>query len=139
MLIDHYDTPERVDALLELGDLWSLDKELPDGKISEEQWPRGVTEPYHCFCDCEKEEAQIKSLEQLNDLDEVEFVYIFTEDNRWEYFECGMAEDGMCDLFDDLKSSYEDYSGKYLRRNAEHLSQKVLDALEQENGPSLTI
>ena len=101
LLIDHYNTVEMVDKLLDLGDIYALKPKLePDANQPHDFMNRqkDVTLAFSRDFDEEGFDASIKTLEELEENWEIEFVYIFTQDNKWKYFSVGELEDGVRDL-----------------------------------------
>lgn len=108
MLVKHYNDRATVEKLLELGDLSVLKERLkpdpskPHGFDYDKQQEdvcvfygrdRGKTDI----------QAKIKTLRQLDDPDNwTEYVYIYTKDNQWKYFETGHARLGLRDVKEDL-------------------------------------
>lgn len=107
MLLEHYNTPERVNDLLALGDLSILKEKLsPDPTLphSFNNRQNDVTVAYGR--DNGEKDVKAKAL-ALSQLDEqwVNYVYVFTENNVWKYFEPGEAKKGLCDLAEYLNAS----------------------------------
>lgn len=115
MLLDHYNTSERVDALLALGDLSTLQEKLepdPNSPHSFDYNERqdGVTVAYGRDRGDHGTEARVFSLAQLNNESHwTEYVYIFDENNKWKYFKTGQAKNGLHDVADDLQKEYRQY------------------------------
>lgn len=108
MLVKYYNDRATVEKLLELGDLSVLNKRLePD-----------PSKPHGFDCDKQQKDvcvfygrdrgdkdvqAKIFTLGQLDDPDNwMEYVYIYTKDNQWKYFETGNAMLGLRDVKEDL-------------------------------------
>ena len=97
MLVKHFDTPEKVDELLSLGDLYVLYPQLtpdPARKHSMDERQQNVTVAYQRDWGETDMDAQIHTLE--------EFVYIFDLDHKWKYFQGGYLEEGLRDVKADL-------------------------------------
>ena len=115
MLLDHYNTPERVDALLALGDLSSLQEKVePDPNLPHsfnyDERQKGVTVAYGCDRGETGTEARVATLADLNDESNwTEYVYVFDENNQWKYFKTGQAENGLRDVGEDLEKEYQQY------------------------------
>ena len=115
MLLDRYNTPERVDALLALGDLSTLQEKLePDPNLPHsfdyDERQEGVTVAYGRDRGETGTEARVATLADLNDESNwTEYVYIFDENNQWKYFKTGQAENGLHDVHDDLEKEYQQY------------------------------
>ena len=91
ILLDAYNTPEKLDELLELGDIDVLGPRLsPDPNLPHngEHRQKDVTLAYARDMGEKKFEAEIKTLEQLEDPgDWIEFVYIFDQNGVWNYLD----------------------------------------------------
>ena len=89
MLVKHFDTPEKVDELLSLGDLYVLYPQLtpdPARKHSMDDRQQNVTVAYQRDWGETDMDAQILTLEELDSPDGIiEFVYIFDMDHQWKY------------------------------------------------------
>lgn len=106
ILLEHYNTPEKVDKLLDLGDIHYLGKEL--------DWPAGTTLAEKldskngtiAFARDHGDTAVSADMLTLRDLDDPrcwnDYIYIFTEANKWAYFKGGMSEHGLLDLRDSV-------------------------------------
>lgn len=115
MLVDHYNTPEVVDELLNLGDISSLGERLnPDPSqphsFDYKQRQDGVTVAYGRDRGDKDIDAQIYSMRKLDDPNNwTAYVYIFTQDNEWKYFRARQSGDGLRDVNNDLESIYNEY------------------------------
>lgn len=115
MLLDRYNTPERVDALLALGDLSTLQEKLePDPNsphsFNYDERQEGVTVAYGRDRGETGTEARVATLADLNDESNwTEYVYVFDENNKWKYFKTGQAKNGLRDVHDDLEKEYQQY------------------------------
>lgn len=118
MLVQHYNTQERIDALLALGDLYYLREKIdpaPGTPHDHNNAQPGVTIAYHRdegWSDCG---ATIKTLEEINDpgLDGIEFTYIFSQNGQWLYFPIGEAEFGIRNVKEDLDAGTVQYGTFY--------------------------
>ena len=113
-LVKCYDTPEKVDALLALGDLYYLREKLAPapGRHDFDVPQPGVTVAYQRDGGCSGWEATIKTLEELSDWgqDGVEYIYIYDMNGRWLYFPMGNPEAALRNLKDDLENDTDQYS-----------------------------
>ena len=142
MLVQHYNTPERVDALLALGDLYYLREKVapaPGAPHNHDNAQPGVTIAYQRDEGCTGCDAAIKNLEDINDpgLEGIEYTYIFSLDGQWLYFPTGEAEFGIRNVKEDLDADTVQYGSFY----SEFLDDLGLldDELEEpENHISLT-
>lgn len=107
-LVKHFDTPEKVDELLSLGDLYVLYPQLtpdPARKHSMDDRQQNVTVAYQRDWGETDMAAQIHTLEELDSPDGmIEFVYIFGLDHQWKYFQGGYLEEGLRDVNADLQA-----------------------------------
>ena len=110
MLLEHYNTPEQVDALLALGDISFLDEKLNPSSESPHSFQygerqEGVTLAYGRDRGEQGTDAKVMTMAQLDDPDNwSEYVYIFTPDNQWKYFESGKSQEGLKDVREDLNA-----------------------------------
>lgn len=101
LLIDHYNTVEMVDKLLDLGDIYALKSKLePDANQPHDflNKQKDVTLAFSRDFNEEGFDASIKTLEELDENWEIEYVYIFTQENKWKYFAVGELDEGLRDL-----------------------------------------
>lgn len=113
-LVKYYTTPDRVDALLALGDLYYLEETLsPSSGCHNSDTPQpGVTVAYQRdkgYSDCA---AAIKTFKELSnsDLDGIEYVYIYSKDGQWSYMPTGCSEARLRNLKEDLKNGTVQYN-----------------------------
>lgn len=115
MLLDHYNTSEKVDELLKLGDLSYLAPKLnPDPtkphSFDYDERQEGVTVAYGRDRGKLHTEAMDIPLEELRQTaDNVDYCYIFTKDNEWKYLRNGLPDEPFRDVEDDLNSEYAEY------------------------------
>lgn len=113
-LVKYYDTPEQVDALLALGDLYYLQEKLsPDPGRHDFGSPQpGVTVAYQRDGGCSGWEATIKTFEELSDWgrDGVEYIYIYDLNGQWLYLPMGLSEISPRNLKEDLEHDTVLYS-----------------------------
>ncbi len=90
LLDKYYNTPEQVDALLSLGDIYSVESTLnPDNRnYGKDGRPAAVMD--------------IDTL--LDDKDFAEYLYIFTQDNRWKFLWLTTEEMELKDVKDALQA-----------------------------------
>lgn len=107
-LLEHYNTPDMVDKLLDMGDLYMLEPKLepmPGLQHSYENPQDGVTIAYQRDWGETDMDAQIHTLEELDsDGGMIEFIYIFDQSNQWKYFQGGYLEEGLRDVKADLQA-----------------------------------
>ena len=112
-LVKYYDTPEKIDALLALGDLYCLKEKLvPDSGRHDFDAPQpGVTVAYQRDGDHSGWEATIKTFEELNegDQDGVEYIYIYDSNGQWLYMPMN-SEAGLRNVKEDLEAGTVHYS-----------------------------
>lgn len=114
MLIDHYASKERVDKLLQGGDLSSLgskiepDPNQPHGfDFSERQ--EDVCVYYGRDRGETGIEARMVRLEDIEAPDSwIEYCYVFGKDGVWRYFECGKLKNGLKTVQEGLDEEYKD-------------------------------
>ena len=145
MLVDHYNTHEAVDELLNLGDISSLgERTNPDPdrphKFDYDMRQKGVTVAYGRDRGDKNTDARVMSLAELDDPNNwTAYVYIFTQDNEWKYFEAGQSGQGLRSVSDDLSELYSAYGLKRPEGFYGFLSgamAKYLKSLSEENDPA---
>lgn len=142
MLLDHYNTPERVDALLALGDLSSLQEKLePDPNLPHsfnyDERQEGVTVAYGRDRGENGTEARVATLADLNDESNwTEYVYVFDENNKWKYFKTGQAKNGLHDVEDDLEKEYRQYGMQRPSGYYGFLDDEIADYLKSQTSSS---
>ena len=100
ILSKYYTTPERVDKLLDLGDLYSLSKRLSE---SEKEAPEEEVTTAYARDKGEKMcPAKEYSLEELYDL-ELPYLYIFVGADKWVYSGPGELQEELRDVKKALK------------------------------------
>lgn len=106
MLLEKFSTPEQVDRILDLGDLYLLypilepDSALPHTLDSPQ---KNVTVAFQREFGYEDMAARNYTLEELGGYDElIEFVYIMNQKGEWKYFQGGYLEEGLRDVKEDL-------------------------------------
>ena len=105
MLLEHYNTIEKVNSLLKLGNISFLDCELePNPKLPHnfENKQDGVTFAYGRDKGEAEQEAHTVSLEDLNQDLFIEYIYVFIQDKKWKYFIGGELHKGMKSVKEDL-------------------------------------
>ena len=91
LLTEHYNTPEKVDALLALGDICFLGEKMePDPSLPHDwygkDYQQDVTLAFGRDCGEYKWPAKEMTLEDMEESDEgIEFIYIFTPEQEWKY------------------------------------------------------
>ena len=141
MLIDYYNTEEKVDALLKLGNISFLEKKLyPDpGKehsFDYDKRQEGVVVAYGRDRGDKDSEAFVAAMEDLDDPNNwTEYVYIFTLNNEQKYFKSGHSNEGLRDVKEDLKREYAKYGLENAENYCGFLSEDIAEQLkpEQEN------
>lgn len=118
LLLDYYNTPEKVDELLKLGNLSLLAENLhPNPEYPHafdyDKRQDGVTVAYGRDRGDKDVTATEMTMAQLDDPDNwTAYVYIFTQENEWKYFAAGHSQDGLRDLAEDLEAQYAAYGIK---------------------------
>lgn len=138
MLIDHYNSEEKVDELLKLGDLSCLCKKLnPDPSkphsFDYDERQKDVTVAYGRDRGEQNTEAQTMSLEELDNSNNwTDYVYIFNKDNGWKYFHSGHSGEGLRDIEEDLKTEYAGYGVERIPGHYGFVTQDIVDSLMKE-------
>lgn len=138
MLIDHYNSEERVDELLKLGDLSCLCKKLnpdPSEPHSFDYWERqkDVTVAYGRDRGETGTEAREYTMAQLDAPDNwTEYVYIFNKDDGWKYFHSGHSDEGLRDIEEDLQKEYAMYGTERISNHYGFVDQDIVDSLLEE-------
>ena len=106
LLLENYSSPELVDKLVALGDIWRLEKNLdpnPDLQHDSEKQQEDVILSFTRDAGESNCQAEMMTLEELDDTStSIQFVYVFTLDNNWKYFAPGQAALGFRDIQADL-------------------------------------
>lgn len=92
-LVECYNTPDKVEALLDIGDIYTLGKKLaPDPNSPhnrEDGWQKDVTVAFGRDWEESGVEAREYTLDELiGDYDSteiIEFSYVFTEEHGWQF------------------------------------------------------
>ena len=140
MLIDHYNSEEKVDELLKLGDLSCLCKKLnPDPSkphsFDYDERQEDVTIAYGRDRGDKNIEAQTLTMKQLDDPDNwTDYVYVFNKDNGWKYFKSGQSEKGLRDIEEDLKKEYAMYGTERIPNHYGFVTQNIVDYLLEQQG-----
>lgn len=140
LLLDHYNTPEKIDELLSLGDLSLLNVCLnPDPNYPHSfdynERQEGVTVAYGRDRGEKDVQAEVKTLAELDDPNNwTEYVYIFTQDNEWKYFRAGHSQEGLRDVREDLDAEYASYNLTRPTGYYGFLSDGIAHQLQQEQG-----
>ena len=85
LLMDHYNTEDMVDKLLNLGDIYVLKPKLEPNANQPHDFlnrQKDVTLAFSRDFNEEGFDASIKTLEELEENWEIEFVYVFTQENK---------------------------------------------------------
>lgn len=126
LLVDHYNTEEMVDKLLDMGDIYVLKPKLePNADLPHDlmNHQKDVTLTFARDLHEDGFDATSKTLEELDENWEIEYVYIFTRENKWKYFAVGELNEGLRDLEEavsqikanegeDDEEIYEEYDGE---------------------------
>lgn len=115
LLLDCYNTPEKVDELLNLGDLSFLTSKLnPDPSkphaFDYDMRQEGVTVAYGRDRGEKNTGAVDLPMEYLQRNARVmAYCYVFTKDNEWKYFKGGMSDKTLKDVKTDVDREYSKY------------------------------
>ena len=138
MLLDHYSDRAKVEKLISLGDMATLNECIdpnPDFAHSFEDRQEGVTVFYGRDRREKGTEPKIIDLDDINSLDSwIEYCYVYGKDGRWRYFVCGQSEKP---VFRDLKEGLDEeyrclgfkrpkgYYGFYTKSDVEKLREEA--------------
>ena len=110
MLLDHYSDPQKVDALLALGDISLLERNIaPDpNKPHSFDYNERQDEVVVAY-GRDRGETDVDAKEIT--VDEArgawgEYMYIFGQDGKWRYYDLHEDEPELCDVEDDLATEY---------------------------------
>lgn len=138
LLIDHYNSEEKVDELLKLGDLSHLEKNInldpskPHG-FDYDKRQDDVVVAYGRDRGDTGTEADIYSLAELDDPNNwTDYVYIFNKENGWKYFKSGHSKEGLRDIEEDLKTEYALYGTERIPNHYGFVTQEIVDFLLKE-------
>ena len=137
MLLDHYSDRAKVEKLVSLGDMATLNERIdpnPDSVHSFEDRQEGVTVFYGRDRREKGTEPKIIDLNDINSPDSwIEYCYVYGKDDKWRYFVCGQNERP---VFRDLKEGLDEeyrclgfkrpigYYGFYTKSDVERLREK---------------
>ncbi len=114
MLVDHYNTPEKVDKLLDLGDISGLREKVdadsvhPHGCDPDKQLD--VTVAYGRDRGETGTQAIMLTTKQLEQMSEVHaYTYVFAEEAQWKYCRAGEFQQGLKDVKQALDELYDGY------------------------------
>ena len=114
MLIDHYKDRKKVEELISLGDVSTLQPKLYPKKdkchsFEYDERQEGVCVFYGRDRGDTDIQASIVNFEELNENFLIEYVYIFGLDNKWRYFEGGKYNNtGLMEVEEGLKKEYQE-------------------------------
>lgn len=138
MLIDHFNSRERVEKLISLGDMSILAPKIEPDPSAPHGFDFDVRQDDVCvFYGRDRGETGTESKKvKLEDLDGpdswIEFIYIFGKDNVWRYFEGGELNKGLKSVQEGLDKEYEEYG---FPRPADYYgfySQEAINELRKE-------
>lgn len=111
MLLDHYSNREKVERLISLGDMSTLNENIDPNPLREHSFDdpqNGVTVFYGRDRGEKGTEAREVTLDDVNAPDSwIEYCYVYGLDGKWRYMECGEGEPCLKDLSEGLKEEYE--------------------------------
>lgn len=143
MLIDHYNSEEKVDELLKLGDLSCLCEKINPDPSKPHSFDYGerqkdVTVAYGRDRGESGTEAREYTMDQLDDPNNwTEYVYIFNKDNGWKYFHSGQSDQGLCDVEEDWEREYAMYGTERIPNHYGFVNQEIVDSLLKEQNENL--
>lgn len=111
ILLDYYNSKEKAEEILALGDLSILKQKLHPDPNKVHSFDFDKRQPFVTIAygrdrgenNTKAKEVDLKLLE--SDESWIEYVYIF-KDNKWQYFECGRLEEGFRDVEQDLDAYF---------------------------------
>lgn len=116
ILIDHYNSKEKVDELLKIGNLSVLGSRVnPDPKrphsFDFRSRQPGVCVAYGRDRGEKNQEAKVESLDMISNDAWIAYSYVFTKDGKWKYFESGEYDKDkeMKDVKQDIDKMFEEY------------------------------
>lgn len=133
MMLDHYNTRDRVEKLISLGYISSLGINIEPNP----SMPHTFDDPQEDVTvfygrdrgekDCGKETIRLEYID--TDFSWIEYCYVYGLDNKWRYFEKGRLSEGLKDLEQGLDAEYqrlgferpEGYYGFYTEEDIERL------------------
>lgn len=146
LLLDCYNTPDKVDALLALGDLSHLGKVL-EANPQENAGRKGMddaTVAYSRDLGEDYSKPETYTLEQLCTQTPSAYQYVFTLEREWKYH-YGSKGTGLSDVREDLNTQYAYYGLERPKDYYGRLNQGIVREMTEEQaggesqGPALTI
>lgn len=139
LLAEHYSTAQQVDALLALGDIYCLGSKMnPDADYPhdiEHGTQKDVTVAYARDYGETGYDASVMDIDEMLDGEtSVEYLYIFTQDNRWKYLACRAEEMEVKDVMRHICAAAH-YASNNLTRFYVYKEQSFMERL---NGKELT-
>ncbi len=138
LLLDRYNSEDMVDKLLALGDISYLGLELePDPSkphsYNFDERQAGVTLAYGRDRGEKNIDARNMSLKKLDDpYNWTEYVYIYSKEGVWKYFEAGHSGEGLRDVKDDLNAEYARYGIKRPEGYYGFLSEGIVEEMKEQ-------
>jgi hypothetical protein len=116
MLLDHYNTKEKVEELLNLGDLSCLGPKVnPDPSkphsFEFEQRQFDVCVAYGRDRGESNTQSKILTLKEMFNETWIEYFYIFTKDGKWKYYDYTNTKN-VKDVSEDLENKYKEMGFK---------------------------
>ena len=133
MLIDHYKNRDKVEKLISLGNMSSLNIYLepdPSKPHSFDDRQEDVCVFYSRDRAEVNQEASNLTLEEIDSPSSwIEYCYIYSKDDKWKFFKCGELDKGLKDLEEGLKEEYKElgfsrpvgYYGFYTDDDIKHM------------------
>jgi hypothetical protein len=112
MLLDHYNTKERVDKLLSFGNMSCLNEIIEPDPVEAPHLRRPAAERHGLLRPRPGREGPGGPEGQTRGPRRptsswIEYCYVFGKDGKWRYFECGHLKDGLKDLKQGLDEEYK--------------------------------
>lgn len=138
LLIDHYDTPEKVKELIDIGGISCLAPNLnpdPSKPHGFEYTTRqdGVVVAYGRDRGEKGMEAKEYAFNELDDPNSwADYIYVYTEENRWKFFRHGYSQEGLKEIEPVLKFQYEQFGVERPEGYYGFITQEIIDELDKD-------
>lgn len=128
ILLDHYNTRDKVEKLLSFGNLSSLAENIEpqDGtkqSYKYEKRQHDVCVFYNRDCGAKDQEAKDLTLDNLKDAEWIDYFYIFTLKDEWKYYDYNF--DTLHDLKEESEKNYQEANDeKFVKVGQDFLDKK---------------
>ncbi len=138
LLVDFYDTEEKVDELLKLGDLSQLKEKMYPNPLyphTFEERQEGVCVAYGRDRGDEDADAKMISIDEfIGPENMIQYMYVFDLDQRWKYFEIHESFQGFKDVKEDLQKEYAIYGMERPKGYYGDLYDEMAEELKMKTG-----